>query len=328
MLDVQPSALRSTLEQLDQAMQEHLEWHANLLRVIVCELPGDPNDVSPQAHHLCRFGQWYYHRAPVALRKQPTYVAIGIEHRQVHLLATRMLGDLVAGRAVHRETFDDLMAASQRLRRELDLFRRELQAALRSRDALTGALDREQVVPELRRWRPPASPEPVPCCIVSIDIDDLQQVNDAHGHLVGDAVLAEAVRVVREHLRPDDEVFRYGGDEFLIVLPRADLALGRQITGCIREGLAGRQLTVAGTELGLRFTASFGIAEVEPGIRVEDSIEHALQALLLAKTSGGNRAIAWDATAVTGRHWRRLELDEQQMGLVGDGRSTTPRDRR
>jgi len=310
MLNIQPATLRNTLEQLDQAIQDHLAWHANLLRVIVCQLPGDPGDVAARAHQLCRFGRWYYERTSPELREHPTFVAIGIEHRQAHDLAARILRDVAAGRPVQRAEFDGLVATSVRLRGELDLFRRELQAALRSRDALTGALDREQVLPELRRWRALSGAGGEAWCVVLLDIDHLESVNRQYGFAMGDSLLAEAARTLRELLRSGDKVFRYGGDEFLVTLPRADLPLARDIAVALRDGLAGRELFVAGAKAAIRMTASFGIAQLEGDIRVEDCIDHAAQALLLAKATGGNRAISWDPTAVTGRHWRRLESDE------------------
>ena len=307
MLDIHPATLRGTLEQLEAAIQDHLEWHANLLRVIVCELPADPGDLAAQAHHLCRFGRWYYERTLPELRDQPTFVAIGIEHRQVHQLATRILND-AATRPVPRAAFDDMLATSARLRSELDLFRRELQAALRSRDALTGALDREQVLPELRRWRALPGPGVVASCVVLLDIDQLDAVNRQHGYPTGDALLADSVRTLRERLRPGDKVFRYGGDEFLITLPRADLPTARGVVARLRDGLSEREALGPGTPSPVRITASFGIAPIEAGVRVEDCIDHAAQALLLAKAAGGNRAICWDPAVTTGRHWRRLEL--------------------
>jgi diguanylate cyclase len=322
MHNMQASALRDILEQLDQATQDHLEWHANLLRVIVCALPCDPNDLASNAHRRCRFGQWYYERAAVELRGQPAFTAIGIEHQRVHQVTAEVLREITAGRAMNRAGLDELIASSLRLRRELDLLRRELQVELRSRDALTGAYGREQVLPELRRWREAVSRGTLSCCIVLMDLDRLQEVNETQGHAIGDALLADVVRFLREHLRPNDKVFRYGGDEFLVSLPGADLAIARAVVGRIREGLARRQLFVAGARSALQLTASFGLAPLDPQVRVEDIIDRAAQALLLARTAGGNRAISWDASVTTGRHWRRLEVD---AGLDSVGVAVAPR---
>jgi len=197
-----------------------------------------------------------------------------------------------------------------RLRGELDLFKRELQAALRSRDPLTGALDRDQALPELRRWRATWSAGGDPWCILLMDIDSLEAVNGQYGYAMGDALLVESARLVQELLRPGDKVFRYGGDEFLITLPGADLPIAKDIAAVLRDELAGRELFIAGVGSPLRVTASFGVAQLEPDIRLEDCIDQAAQALLLAKAAGGNRAISWDPTAITGRHWRRLEIEE------------------
>jgi diguanylate cyclase len=309
MHNMQAVALRDILEQLDQATQDHLEWHANLLRVIVCELPCDPNDLASTAHRRCRFGKWYYERATTELRDQRAFSAIGIEHQRVHEVAAGVLREINAGRALNRAGFNELIASSLRLRRELDRLRREIQVELRSRDALTGAYDREQVLPELRRWREAVSRGTLSCCIVLMDLDRLQEVNEAQGYAIGDKLLTDVVHFLREHLRPDDKVFRYGGDEFLVSLPGADLAIARTVVERIREGLARRQLVVAGARSALHLTASFGLALLDPQVRVEDTVDRAAQALLLARTAGGNRAISWDASVTTGRHWRRLEVD-------------------
>jgi diguanylate cyclase (GGDEF)-like protein len=318
MLNMQPATMRDTLEQLAQATHDHLEWHANLLRVIVCELPCDPNDLTTSAHHRCRFGNWYYERAPAELQGQPAFAAIGIEHQRIHEVGAWILREIAAGRPVDRRAFDRLLEGSLRLRRELDLLKGELQVALRSRDALTGACDRDQVLPELRRWRAPVSRGAMSCCIVFMDLDRLNDINATHGHPIGNAVLAEAVRVLREQLRPVDRVFRVGGDEFLISLPGADLATGQAVVARVQDGLVRRQLFVASAGSALRLTASFGLALLDPEVRVEDSMDRAAQALLLAKAAGGNRAISWDSSVTTGRHLRRLQIDETPRPVGAD----------
>ena len=310
MLNMQPAAMRDTLEQLEQATNDHLEWHANLLRVIVCELPCDPDDLAPNAHYRCRFGQWYYERAAVELRGQPGFEAIGIAHQRMHQVAAGILRGIAMQQPVGRRAFDELMAAKLRLRHEVELLTRELRIAVRRLDPLTGAFDRDEVLPELRRWRAPVHQDAQSCAVALMDLDRLSEVNETHGHPTGDALLAEAVRLLREQLRPDDRVFRYGGDEFLVTLPGADLATARALVERVREALARRQLFIPGAGAAFQLTASFGLALLDPEVRVEDCVDRAAQALLLAKTAGGNRTISWDPSVTTGRHWRRLEVDQ------------------
>lgn len=312
MLDLTPEALRATLEHLEQATRDHVEWHASLLHTIVCQLPGDPRDLVEDAHRHCDFGRWFYDGTPAELKRDDGYAVIAVEHEHVHRVAARALHALAAGRRIDRAEFDELLSVSVRLRRELERLRQRLREALRSRDELTGAYDRGQLLPELRRWRLSVSRGGNSFCIAFMDLDRLRQVNATRGYSLGDELLAESVRYLRGHLRPDDKVFRYGGDEFVITLPGADLATGQEIVGRIREGLAQRQVFVAGSEPTFQLTASFGLALLDPTVRADDCIERAAQALLLAKTAGGNRAIAWDESVTTGRHLVRIRVDEPE----------------
>jgi len=181
---------------------------------------------------------------------------------------------------------------------------------LRNRDALTGAYGRAEMLPELLEWRELSKRHVQSCCIVFMDLDHLKEINDTYGHPVGDEVLAGAVRHLTRHLRPYDKVFRYGGDEFLISLPGADLATGQAVIKRVRESLASQPLVVAPGGVALHATASFGLALLDPEVSVEDSIERADQALLLAKTAGRNRAISWDSTVTTGTRLPRLQMED------------------
>ena len=310
MFRMDSAMLCKALEQLEQAAHDHTEWHDDLLRAIVCRLPCDPDDLAANAHQLCRFGQWYYERASDELRSQPTFAAMEVEHRRLHRIGARLLLAGAADAPIMRTDYEDLVASSARLHLQIESLMQQIRGQLRNRDALTGAYDRAEMLPALREWHEVARRHVQPCCIVFMDLDHLKEINDSCGHPVGDEVLAGVVRYLIDHLRPYDKVFRYGGDEFVIALPGADLAAGQAVIRHIRNGLARMRLVAGPGVIDMRVTASFGLALLDPDVSVEDCIDRADQALLLAKAAGRNHAINWDASVTTGNRLRRLELDD------------------
>jgi len=307
------AGLRTTLQQLQQATHDHAEWHENLIRTIVCGLPCDPGDVAENAHHNCRFGQWYYAEASADLRPQKLFAAMEAEHECTHEIAARMLRKAADGMPIVRDEYDALVAVSARLRLELDSLRHEIQDILRSSDALTGAYGRGQLLSELREWRDLAKRDVQPCCIVFMDLDNLKEINDTHGHTVGDQILAGAVRYVTEHLRPYDKVFRYGGDEFLISLPGIDLRNAEHLIGRIREGFGRVPFVVSAAGNPIHATASFGLALLDADVCVEESIDRADRALLSAKATGRDRAVSWNPAIATGT-MLKWNLDDDVAG--------------
>ena len=155
-------------------------------------------------------------------------------------------------------------------------------------------------LPELREWRELAKRNLQQCCIVFMDLDHLKEINDTHGHTVGDKVLAGAVEYVTGHLRPYDKVFRYGGDEFLISLPGIDLMNAQHLIERVREGFGRVPFVFSEEGHAIHATASFGLTLLEPDITVEESIDRADKALLMAKAAGRDRVVSWNPSIVTG----------------------------
>lgn len=324
MLNMDPTRSRRTLEALEQATQDHLEWHENLLRAIVFKLPIDPKELASHAHLNCRLGQWYYERAPAELWGQPAFAAIGTEHERLHQSATRLLREVANGEPITRGKFDELVAGSARLKRALDNLKRQIQDQLRNLDPLTGACGRSDMIPELHQWHELAKRGVQSCCIVFMDVDRLKEVNDTYGHPVGDQMLAGTIRFLRRHLRPYDKIFRYGGDEFLIALPGSDLDLGRAVIKRVCDGLAGAPLIHGTDGVELHATVSFGLALLDPDVSVEQAIERADQALLLAKTAGRNRAICWDESVTTSTRLRRLDIASFEASMAAGDNTADP----
>jgi diguanylate cyclase (GGDEF)-like protein len=140
-------------------------------------------------------------------------------------------------------------------------------------DGLTGLLNqrsiRERLVEEVDR----AVRHSTPMAVLLCDIDRFKLVNDTHGHLVGDAVLREmAVRLTRG-LRVSDVIGRYGGEEFLAILPHADLAAATVVAQRMCDDLCEETMELGAVGKTLRVTASFGVAcSVEVSGRSADTL--------------------------------------------------------
>jgi diguanylate cyclase (GGDEF)-like protein len=310
MFSLEPGNLLEMLERLDLARRDHAAWQDALIGTLLCRVPSDPNDLAEDSHRRCRFGKWYYGELSTQLRAQPEFAAIESEHKITHAVAAKLLRVTATGATITRADYDDFVASGARLRLELDTLRNEIQAALRGIDPLTGAYGRAALLPELRMSHELVKRGVQQCCIAFMDLDRFKQVNDTYGHSVGDQVLAGAVRCLGEHLRPYDKVFRYGGDEFLIVLPAADLAGGHRVTERIRKKLTTTPL-VSGVEgVSICANASFGLAMLDSQVSVQESIDRADTALLLAKSSGRNRTVSWNPSIQTHRALRALTDSE------------------
>jgi len=297
MYGVQTPQLQRMLDELQAAIREHAEWHRRLIRTLVCRLEPAPSDLRVDSHRQCNFGRWLYGAAWDDLRERPEYPSIEAEHTRLHELAAAVLRDMLEDGEVSQERFDAFVSGSARLRKQLDSLRHEVAAALRSRDALTGVYGRVEILPQLREARALAQRELQPSCIAFMDLDHFKTVNDAHGHRMGDDVLASAAHRVSAHLRRYDRVFRYGGDEFLLLLPGTHLDEALQLVERIREGLSGAVLATADRGEQLRLTASFGLTTLEPDLPVEECISRADSALLAAKAAGRNRTVCWTPPA-------------------------------
>jgi diguanylate cyclase (GGDEF)-like protein len=155
------------------------------------------------------------------------------------------------------------------------------------RDALTGVNTRahamEVIDAELRRARRGQ----LPVSLILFDLDHFKEVNDTHGHLCGDAVLNAVGVRMREVLRGSDLKCRYGGEEFLVLLPETPLHGARRVAESLRREIAEREIQWSGGSV--MVSASFGITQAQPGeVNVQALIRRADRALYRAKEEGRN----------------------------------------
>lgn len=194
--------------------------------------------------------------------------------------AIRVTGSVVQGavRALDRAAaFESVLSQQEHLE------------ALAKTDELTGCLSRRFLMDHLATELERATRYARNLGVVMFDIDDFKNLNDSHGHAVGDEALRVVGSILRRTLRASDFVGRYGGDEFLVVLPETAREGTRLLAERVRRGVHARSRNLRGARV--RLSVSGGIS-IYPDVGAgapETLVEHADRALYRAKSLGRNR---------------------------------------
>lgn len=203
--------------------------------------------------------------------------------RCLPLLATIALAVVVFGDALRR----CLAGTAQLARETADL------AVLARTDPLTALHNRRHMEEHLRGALSAARRHRHPLAVLFIDIDSFKGINDTWGYEAGDDVLRTVGNRVRLALRTEDLVGRWGGEEFLVVLPATDLSGAVQVAERVRDAIASRPTTVNDRDIAV--TVSIGCAS---GVDQQDElVREATRALRQAKRAGKNCVVAADPPA-------------------------------
>ena len=165
---------------------------------------------------------------------------------------------------------------------------------LSRRDALTGLANRRDIIEKIENEVSRFERNQKTFCVLMLDLDNFKNVNDSYCHDCGDYVLTEIGRTLSESTQKKDCVARWGGEEFLILLPETSLRQATITAERLRVTIADKDFSY--NEISLKITFSAGIAEYQQGLRVDDLINTADRLLYRAKRGGKNMVIA-DTTA-------------------------------
>jgi len=217
---------------------------------------------------------------------EPRHVA-DLLGAQAHVVVLAVLVHLLAR---HKEALVATTAEADELR------------TLAYADALTGLPNRRSLTEQLELVvHGPRDERPV--SVVAFDLDGFKQVNDEHGHDVGDVVLREVAQVARRSLRPEAVVGRWGGEEFLVLAPRVDAEVALAMAERLRRDIAAHPFPG-----GLHLTASFGVSEVRDGDPV-DLVLHRVDQLLYAAKAAGRDVVVSSAPRPSSDDEPRGDLD-------------------
>lgn len=164
---------------------------------------------------------------------------------------------------------------------------RDVANRLAERDTLTGAFSRRAILARLRAAFLAARERERALAVLFLDLDHFKRVNDSHGHRAGDLCLRAVIPPIAGELRHGDALGRYGGEEFLVVLPDATIADAEGVAERIRQRVETMPMRIAGMPVAL--TLSIGVAGLDAGVATPDElVERADVALYLAKSGGRN----------------------------------------
>lgn len=174
------------------------------------------------------------------------------------------------------------------LQRDL-VFSRESFRFAATHDFLTGILNRAEVLASLERELARNRRANGPVGIVLADLDHFKQINDSLGHLAGDVVLKEVARRLKSDLRVYDSVGRYGGEEFLVVLPGCDLDTTTRRANEICRFVSSEPIATLGGRTAVTLSMGATASNCSPDATIESLLQEADTALYRAKENGRNR---------------------------------------
>ncbi|MCG8688768.1 MAG: GGDEF domain-containing protein [Desulfobacterales bacterium] len=204
--------------------------------------------------------------------------------------------NIIMGSNALKQDVNDTISELNALKQELEGLRHEAKT-----DMLTGLLNRRGFEEAVAKATSTARQNNTPLTLIIADIDHFKKVNDTYGHLIGDNVLKMLSNLIKEHIKGKDIASRFGGEEFIIVLPETDLKGGSALAEHIRTSLESMRWRTkqSGKAIGA-ITISLGIAQYAPGENLDTLIQRADNALYTAKQNGRNQTVTQnDAEALT-----------------------------
>ena len=198
---------------------------------------------------------------------------------------------------VRKEVEANLLEANRQLEENLNEIR-GMQVILQEqaiRDSLTGLYNRHFLNEALGRELARAEREEYPICFLLMDLDGFKKINDTYGHAAGDITIQYFANLLKRQTRAGDIVCRYGGEEFLLVLPNTGISSAAEIAERLRRDFENSEISFAGFQINA--TTSCGISEFpSDGETAERVLAVADMALYAAKDRGKNRVVVWRET--------------------------------
>ena len=282
-----PGNVLNALRQLGNALTHHSNWLNEFHRSLICDQPMSTDEMTANAHQKCLFGEWYYGGVDERIQALETFEEVGKLHQSVHRHANKLLKINQSGQAISAQDYDDFMNTAMRFRIALQDLQFKMVSQVCAVDHLTGVWNRYAMSYKLTQEHERVTRTGQNCSIALMDFDHFKNINDQYGHIAGDNVLKTAMKFFSNKLRKYDAIFRYGGEEFLFLLPATTIIEAQDLMERLRKGL--KQLSISvNNKHNIHISVSIGLTSLDQDTTITDAINMADNALLKAKENGRN----------------------------------------
>ncbi len=276
--------------------QQHIEWMIRLIDYV--QHLEDENYPYPELNHtLCSFGQWLHDASIPYIITTSHFKEVGQLHHSLHDLASDVVSRSRGGLSKPKNLIHLMQRIdyiSLEIGNEIAILNDMIMIEEYSKDPLTGLLTRRLFEKVMQSQIEIAKATESQCSLMMCDLDHFKQINDTYGHLAGDAIIQHFAEALRTLLRKSDFIFRFGGEEFIIILPSTNEANARKIAQKLCDFTSDQEIIFDNKPI--RYTVSIGVTPI--GIDsttyvLKDTINRyvaeADAKLYLAKQNGRNR---------------------------------------
>jgi diguanylate cyclase (GGDEF)-like protein len=286
-----PTETDTLVAELDAAVEAHMNWSRRILRCALLRTTPGEDVLDPMAHTLCHFGAWFVeNRAQFEAMDAPAARRVETVHQAMHDAIRSLCAQVMAGASGLPDDLERFEQSQSELIGLLASFKTLILSQAVRRDPLTDLPLRYGIENDFALYQKETRRNRTLLYVVLIDVDHFKPINDTYGHQVGDMVLRHLANTLKQSLRSEEPLYRYGGEEFLWLMKCKSAAEARKSARRILAIVGTTPVPIANDET-LRLTITLGLALTGDMEDLSSVIKRADMALYEGKRSGRNRYI-------------------------------------